>query len=276
MQHDLSRVSPSGFQDLAAALAVAEFGPQIQDMGPGADGGRDMICQGALLWKGSDDEPAETWNGYTVFQAKHKLRIASKQTDNATWLWNELRDELEQWADPESGRDPVPDYLMIVTNVPLTPVPGAGGFDWVNTQIKHHIALYSDRSRDVGDGAERKEKYRRLRRIRKWRIWDGNQIDVLLTRHAGVRRAFAAFLTAADVFAHLAEFTDRLPVDDLETGLRQHARTALTGDRTIYFDEAGSGEVKGTPVDRVAIDLPIHPRPKWRAPNCLSLHPRPR
>ncbi|WP_228790192.1 NACHT domain-containing protein [Nocardia cyriacigeorgica] len=261
MQHDLSRVSPSGFQNLSAALAVAAFGPQIQAMGPGPDGGRDMICQGALVWKGADDEPAETWNGYTVFQAKHKLHLSDRQTDNATWLWGEVRKDLEKWADPESGRDPVPDYLVIVTNVPLTPVTGTGGFDGLNARINGYIDAYSDPSYDVGDGAVRKEKYRRLRRIRKWRVWDGNQIDVLLTRHASVRRAFAAFLTAPDVFAHLAEFTDSLPVNDLEPGLRNHARTALTGDRAIYFDEAGSSEGRGTPVDQVAIDLPIAPGP---------------
>lgn len=261
MQHDLSRVSPSGFQNLAAALAVAQFGAQVQAMGPGSDGGRDMICKGKLTWQGTDDEPAEIWDGYTVFQAKHKLRLSSRQTDNASWLWDEVRDELNVWADPESGRDPVPDYLVIVTNVPLTPVPSAGGFDWMNARIKQYIDSYSDASRDVGDGTERKSKYRRLKRIREWRFWDGNQIDVLLTRHAGVRRAFAAFLTAADVFAHLSEFTDSLPVDELETGLRHHARTTLTGDRAIYFDEAGSSETKGTPVDRVAIDLPITPGP---------------
>lgn len=73
----------------------------------------------------------------------------------------------------------------------------------------------------------------------------------------GVRRSFNAFLTPADIFASLSQFTDRLPVSDLQPGLHRHARTALVGERAIYFDEAGSGDTSGTPVDDVAVDLPI-------------------
>ncbi|MFI9413962.1 NACHT domain-containing protein [Nocardia gamkensis] len=261
MQHDLARVGPFGFQYLAAGLASAEFGAQVQPLGPGRDGGRDMVCQGTLRWAGVDGEPAEMWNGYTVFQAKHKMRLDADPADNAKWLWTQVRKELEDWADPESGRDPVPNYWVIVTNVPLTPTPGTGGFDLLNTSIAAHIAAYGDDSRDVESGEERKEKYRRLSRIRKWRIWDGIQVDALITKHQGVRRAFGALLTVPDVFAHLAEFTDKLPLAELEGGLRRHARAALAGDRSIYFDEAGLGGDGGTPIDRVAIDLPITPGP---------------
>jgi hypothetical protein len=98
-------------------------------------------------------------------------------------------------------------------------------------------------------------------RIRGWRIWDGNQVDAMLTVHHGVRRAFNAFLTASDVFASLSQFTDKLPLDELRPGLHRHARSALVGERAIYFDEAGSGDSVGTPIDHVAIDLPIAPGP---------------
>ncbi|MGX1810886.1 NACHT domain-containing protein [Nocardia sp. NPDC055321] len=261
VQHDLARVGPYGFQDLAAALAIAAFGPQVQPLGPGRDGGRDMICNGKIAWAGTDSEPGETWDGYTVFQAKHKLRLDAVAADNATWLWTQVRKELEAWADPDSEREKVPDYWVIVTNVPLTPTPGVGGFDMLNKQIQQYIDSFADSSRDVDSGAVRKEKLRRLQRIHAWRIWDGNQIDGLLSVHQNVRRAFGAFLTVPDVFAHLADFTDRLPVDQLETGLRRHARARLVGDRWIYFDEAGSGVESGMPIDRVAVDLPIAPGP---------------
>ncbi|MBF6289055.1 NACHT domain-containing protein [Nocardia cyriacigeorgica] len=261
VQHDLARVGSFGFQELAAGLAIAEFGPQVQVLGPGRDGGRDMFCDGTIVWKGDDGEPGETWNGYTVFQAKHKLQLDADPAANASWLWTQVRAELKAWADRESGRDPVPDYLVIVTNVPLTPTPGSGGFDSLNTRIRAYIDAFADDTRDVDSSAERqrKDKLRRLRRIRKWRIWDGNQVDGLITKHQGVRRAFGAFLTVPDVFAHLAEFTDKLPLHELEGGLRRHARAALIGDRSIYFDEAGSGDGDGTPIDKVAIDLPITP-----------------
>ncbi|WP_433717169.1 NACHT domain-containing protein (plasmid) [Nocardia sp. CA-084685] len=261
MQHDLARVGSHGFQDLAAALAITAFGPQVQILGPGRDGGRDMFCNGTIIWSGAKGEPAEVWEGYTVFQAKHKLRLETEPADNARWLWGQVRAELSAWADPKSGRDPVPHYLVIVTNVPLTPTPGSGGFDWLNAQFEKYIKALADASRDVDSGAERKAKQRRLSRLRKWRIWDGHQVDGLITKHQGVRRTFGAFLTVPDVFAHLADFTDKLPIHELEGGLRRHARAALIGDRSIYFDEAGSGDGGGTPIDQVAIDLPITPGP---------------
>ncbi|MFF0528686.1 NACHT domain-containing protein [Nocardia amikacinitolerans] len=261
MQHDLARVGPQGFQDLAAGLAIAEFGAQVQILGAGRDGGRDMFCNGTIRWAGADGGPAEVWDGYTVFQAKHKQRLETDPASNAQWLWSQVRVELKEWADPESGRDPVPNYWVIVTNVPLTPTPGSGGFDFLNANIEKFIDDLADDSRDVSSGAERKAKRRRLSRLRKWRIWDGNQVDGLITKHHGVRRAFGAFLTVPDVFAHLADFTDKLPLHELQGGLHRHARAALIGDRSIYFDEAGSGDESGTPIDQVAIDLPIAPGP---------------
>lgn len=146
---------------------------------------------------------------------------------------------------------------MIITNVSLTPVPGSGGHDSLNENIQRYINSLADDSRDVGTGAERKAKLARISRLRKWRVWDGNQIQTLLNLYPGVRQAFPGFLTAADVFADLAEFTGSLPVRELKTGLRAHARTTLIGEGTIYFDEAGSGDGRGLPVHDVVIDLPV-------------------
>jgi hypothetical protein len=259
VNYNLQQFGPTGFQDLAAALAVATFGAGVQAMGAGRDGGRDLIYMGQLVWTKTDDQIGEVWDGYTVFQVKHKAELANKPSENATWLWGQIRRELDQWADPASGRDAVPDYLVIVTNVPLTPVPGTGGHDGLNRSIEAYIANLADGSRDIGGiaKAERRAKLARISRIKKWRFWDGNQIQTLLDANAVVRRAFPAFFTAADVFANLAEFTDSLPLSELEPGLRAHARTTLMGEGSIYFDEAGSGDSSGIPVHEIAIDLPV-------------------
>ncbi|MDG5481987.1 NACHT domain-containing protein [Mycolicibacterium gadium] len=263
MQHNLEQLGPYGFEDLAGALAIARFGPHVQVLGPGRDGGRDMYTNSPLIWSGSDTGPGEVWQGYTVFQVKHKARVESEPRRNAEWLWNRIRKELEEWADPESNREKVPNYFVVITNVSLTPTPGSGGEAIVNNNITNFIASFDDDSRDVSEAARRQRLARRVRlgRIRQWRIWDGTQIDALLTVHDGVRRAFKGFLTAPDVFASLAQFTDKLPLDELGPGLHRHARTALIGERAIYFDEAGSGDTAGTPIDQVAVDLPITPGP---------------
>jgi hypothetical protein len=166
MEYDLERFGPTGFQDLAAALAVAVFGPGVQAMGAGKDGGRDLYFRGQLVWTGAEDQPGELWDGYTVFQVKHKARLAARQQDNASWLWSEIRGELDDWADVEKARDPVPDYLVFVTNVPLTPAPNAGGHDFIHGNIRNYLRELDDSARDVGDGSDRKAKLARLRRIR--------------------------------------------------------------------------------------------------------------
>ncbi|WP_213578573.1 hypothetical protein [Rhodococcus sp. USK13] len=261
MQHDLEKLGPFGFQDLAAALATAVCGPHVQVLGSGSDGGRDMLCQGTIIWSGTETERGEVWDGYTVFQVKHKERLAAQPSTNLSWLWKHVKAELDAWADPASVRGQVPDYLVIVTNVPLTPVPEKGGLAQLDKNIKSYIQALSDGSRDINDAAteRRNAMRRRMSRLRKWRIWDGNQVDGLVTTNPGIRRAFGAFLTVPDVFAHLADFTDKLPLDELESGLHRQARMALMGDRAIYFDEAGSGDGPGTPIEEVAIDLPITP-----------------
>ncbi|WP_280482740.1 NACHT domain-containing protein [Nocardia cyriacigeorgica] len=259
MQHDLARVGPEAFQQLAGALAIAVFGPQVQVMGQGKDGGRDLICETAINWGGDDGEPAERWEGYTVFQAKHKQRLEADQRANLGWLWGEIRHELDRWADPTSGREPVPDYFVVITNVPLTPVPEVGGFDRIKTLYQEYIARLEDTSHDVRSGEDRKQKAARLGKIRKFRVWDGNQVDALISRYDNVRRAFVPLLTVSDVLANLSELSDTLPVVDLEEGLTRHARTTLVTDRYLHFDEAGSADGKGTPIDKVAINLPIVP-----------------
>ncbi|HSX66181.1 hypothetical protein [Nocardioides sp.] len=259
MQHDLDRLGSQSFQDLAAALVVAEFGPSVQILGAGRDGGRDMYFNGALNWP-TQSEPEETLDGYTVFQVKKKDRRAEEPHKNAAWLWGEIRSELELWADPEKRRNPIPDNLVFITNVPLSPDPDAGGLATIQKYIASYVAQLATDKYDVTDGAERRAKLGRIEKIKTFRIWEGNQVDAMVSAHGAVRRAFAALLTAADVFAHLADFTDRLPLDKLEEGLRAHARSALIGERTLYFDDAGA-VASGTPIETVAIDLDLEAGP---------------
>jgi hypothetical protein len=260
---DLEQLGPTGFQDLAGALLVASFGPGIQAMGSGRDGGRDLYHDGPLHWAPNGDDPGEAWEGYTVFQVKHKQRLEAQPADNAAWLSGQIRGELTRWADPESGRDPVPDSIAFITNVPLSAVAGSGGHDQTIKAIRAYIASLGDDGRDGkrdrDDIIKRKARYQRLSRIRHWRIWDGHQIQTLLKAHPGVRNAFPGFFTAADLFANMSELTGTLPTYRLEHGLRAHARTTLIGDGAIYFDDAGSGDGTGIPLHDVVIDLSITP-----------------
>jgi hypothetical protein len=265
VKYDLQRLGPFGFQDLAATLATKTLGAHVQRMGRGRDGGRDMLANGVLVWSGTDANQGEMWDGRTVFQVKHKSTLEGPKKDLA-WFWREIETELKAWSKPGTERGDVPDYLVFVSNVPLTPVPGSGGFDTVNTKIRGYIdGLSNERAEDHlsrGQGAsartaDRRARRDRMKRLRGWRIWDGNQIDNLVDANDDVRRAFDGFLTAGDVLKDLSALSPRLSGPELGPALEQHARWALIQERNVYFDEAG-GDTRGVPIEQVAIDLPVH------------------
>jgi len=263
VRYDLQRLGAIGFQDCAAALAIKVLGAHVRPMGRGRDGGRDMIANGVVLWSANDRYAAESWDGTTIFQVKHKATLGEPAKD-AAWVWYEIRAELDKWSNPDTKRQQVPRYFVFVTNVPLTPTRGSGGFDTVTARVQGYIDNLNDSSaEDHLDGAakerarrEREARRDRMRKLRKWRIWDGYQIDGLLDAHEGVRRAFDGFLTAGDVLADLSKLSTSLTEQELAPALKAHARWALINERNIYFDEGGA-QPKGFPVEQVVIDLPL-------------------
>ena len=265
LKYDLQRLGGIGFQDVVSALAIKVLGAHVRPMGRGKDGGRDMLVNnGVIVWAANDQYgKVETWDGTTVFQAKHKETLEGPQKDAST-LWQHIKAELNAWASPDSKRSAVPHYLVFATNIPLTPAHEGGGFDTINTNIQDFLnALNGETSEDHLDGAEkvrarqaRHARRDRMRNLRAWRLWDGNQLVGLLDAHEGVRRAFDGFLTAGDVLADLSMLSTNLNQQEIGPALKEHARWALLAERGVYFDDAG-GESKGVPVEQVAIDLPV-------------------
>lgn len=148
-----------------------------------------------------------------MIQIKQKEALSSRPADDTAWTWSQIRRELELWGDPEKGCKPVPDHLLFVTNVPLSPYPDAGGHDQIQTSIANYRAELADAATKFPSD---KQKHQRISQIKSIRVWDGNQLQVLLSVHEGVRRSIPGFLTGPDVFAALAQFTDRISVDELE------------------------------------------------------------
>ncbi|GAA3682122.1 hypothetical protein GCM10022237_46120 [Nocardioides ginsengisoli] len=261
MKHQLQLLSPGAFQSMAAALAVAEFGAGIQVMGAGKDGGRDLYFEGPLTFGSTEESAGEAFTGYTVFQVKHHAKVSDSPTADASWLWGEVKKELDAWADwdKKDPRAPLPDQLIFITNVALTPVQNSGGHDAIRKNIEAYRAKLNNASRDVDDPdavVDKAQRRKRIAHIRAIRFWDGNQIDALLNANAAVRRRFDAFLTASDVFTFISELTGNVSVKDSEPVLLDQARTELLSDGLVYFDDAGDRDNRGIPVHEVAIDLP--------------------
>jgi tetratricopeptide (TPR) repeat protein len=208
MSEDLTRLGPDAFEQLVLALAVHVLGPGITAFGDGPDGGREATFSGRQEYPNT----ADPWEGYGVLQAKYKDRLFGSGPD-ATWFLGQVKDELDDWADPgkrrvSEGRRP--EYLIFATNVPLSAVPRRGGRDKADELI---------------------EKYREALGLKGWDVWDGNQITTYLNAYPDVKRPFTALMTPSDA---LAEQTVMLGVA-LETRGAEDAtgRLARLRERTV-------------------------------------------
>jgi hypothetical protein len=119
---DYSRFGDARFEHLAQALTIAALGTGVGVFGDGADGGREATFNGSI------DLGDRKWHGYGVIQAKYKARLNGTELDQR-WFFSQLTDELDRWLLPRSKRVVKPEYLVIVTNVPLTAVAAKGGLD---------------------------------------------------------------------------------------------------------------------------------------------------
>lgn len=261
MTTEFDRLGSDAFQDFSAALATAVFGASVQSMGPGRDGGRDMYCRGELAWAGTSGHPAEVWQGYTVFQAKFRSERDSK---DVSWLWEEIRKELTKWADPVSGRKEIPQNLIFITNVPLTPVPETGGRAVIDKKVQDFIDRLN--STDVEDSLtgsgktrarqDRLARVQRMQNLERWYVWDANQLQALLAANPSVKQGFNGFLTAGDILAIIPDLSKSLNEEELGQALNEHARDSLLGERNIYLAELGGSGVR-VHVNEVVVDLPV-------------------
>lgn len=184
MVDDLSGLGPQGFERLSQALAVRVLGLGIDVFGDGPDGGREVSFHGRLPYPNH----IEPWDGYGVLQAKYKLRITGTGADTA-WLRRQITAELKAWSDPGKKRvlnGRLPEYLIFVTNVRLSAVPGKGGKDQIDALIRSYATTLS---------------------LKGWAVWDGTTVATLLDSYPDVRRAFSALITPNEV---LAAMHDRL------------------------------------------------------------------
>ena len=254
--YNLELVSPEGFQDLSAALLKSAFGQGIRKLGPGRDGGRDLEFHGDLVWTRSGDDVGERWQGWTVFQVKQKRRPSGDKSD-LTWLWSQIREELDNWARLTTSRPRVPDHLVFVTNLRLSPSMPDGRLAKIESNIEDWFATLNQPTEPEAAERTRQAMSGRMRRVKTWKVVDGNDLDGWLDTYGSVRNGFRAFLTTGDVLGELLQDAGHILPADLEPSLREHSRSSLIRERMVYFDEAG-GSGAGVPVDSIAIDLPMH------------------
>jgi hypothetical protein len=237
--YPLESLSDRAFEQLSVALSLLVLGSGVQAFGAGPDGGREATYTGPVNWSATTGMGSDSWNGYVVIQAKQKAFSDADPSKNASWLRGQIKDELDSWEHPDSKRGRLPEYLIFVTNVRLSSVPGSGGIDKLDAYM-----------------SERKESLAK-RGFKGWKIWHRDQLNGLLTIHDSIRHAFPAMLTVGDVLSRLSSLSARLPrPEELTEIFVDHARSSLTGERWVNFSEAG-GDSRDS-VENVIIDLPAH------------------
>jgi hypothetical protein len=231
--YQLHTLGTREFEHLTQALAVKVIGQMVSVFGDGPDAGREATWDGqAPALSGAGD-----WNGYGVLQAKFQAR-PSKPSDNLKWFERQIRAELEQWARPGTKRDIKPEYFLIATNALLSPSP--------------------DNGKDAAKKFVASEIERLSLPIVGFRIWDFDDLRSLLDDADGIRRRYAAFLTAGDVIASLLDFTtneDR----DLGKALATSAALSLTDDAPLNLTQAGVMSESAATIADVFVDLPSTP-----------------
>ena len=230
---------------MAQSLAIAVLGSAVTVFGDGPDGGREATFNGRC---GYPDPVLRQgpWNGYGVVQAKFKSRLTTTTADTK-WFLGQLRKELRTWADPDSGRrkrGTLPEYLIIVTNVPLSADPGRGGIDSAD-------ALINSKYAELG--------------LKGWAVWPHDQLCRYLDHHDGVRRTYGGLTTTGDVLAEVQRALAgldpaRIHEEPLGSLLTKRAAKELLAQQWVRLSEAGHPTNAKLMLSEVAVDLPVRPQ----------------
>jgi hypothetical protein len=234
VDYDLARLGSYEFEHLTQALCLAVLGARVSVFGNGPDGRREATAEGRVTWDAEGDA-AMAWDGYTVVQAKFRLRPEGVGS-NLTWLLGELGKELSRWTDPRYKRSKTrkPDNLLIVTNVPLSAAAG-GGVDTANKEIARLVGEHS-------------------LNLRAWRLWHYDDLCALLGVHRSVRITYGGFLTTGDVLARMDGWLDEHH-GDLGAALTAHAVRDMIAQQYVRLGQAGDPHDERLALGSVAIDV---------------------
>jgi len=254
MMYDLTRLGSARFEHLVQALALAHLGHAVQVFGAGPDGGREAAFHGVVNMDGKGK-----WDGYGVIQAKYKEKLTTTTADQS-WFFQEVTAELDAWINPNKKRYlNKPDYLIVVTNVPLTSVAQTGGLDRLDRLFAH----YRDLTERLDDGTVRKVG---IPDFKDYHVWHADYLDRLLDNSGEIRRAYADLVLPGDVISRLYE---QVSANDerLAHAWIGHVARALKNDTSVELGESGDSTNSPLSLAEVAVDLPASFKPKHESPS---------
>jgi hypothetical protein len=239
MDYNLFGLNSRSFEQLVQAVATEVLGPGMVVFGDGPDGGREGTMQGPIPYPSK----GKSWDGYLVLQAKFRQRSQGTRADGE-WLIGQLRRELDAYTPSHAAQTRTrPDYLILASNVTLTAVQDAGTKDQL-------FEL-------VGDSF-----------LRGFDVWDYDKLRAYLDRFAGIRRAFAAFVSAGDVLSDAMEVLDELKAErpDFEDVVSRFLQREFMAERWAHLEQAGRVAEEQVTVSKVFVDLPVFHERRADAP----------
>ena len=250
MENDFSyeQLSPRAFEQLSVALAESVIGKALEVYGPGPDGGREATWSGKISWSLLDPDDSDQWQGYTVIQVKQCQNPTQDPERDLTWLQNELGKELKKWMDPESKRTQFPNYLLVVTNIRLTPADPGG--------TMQKLSSYLERQLNHNYGTNRRVRTPHSRGLRAVKVWHRNKLNSLVTNNSSARQRFSPLITVGDVLARLDRLPGSIPKEMLAQLFVDHAQNSLETGRWVRFDDAGDDDSRH-PIDKIIVNLPV-------------------
>jgi hypothetical protein len=232
--YDLAGLSPRSFEQLIQAIALKVISPQTIIFGDGTDGGREASYRGKTHYLNE----AEPWDGYIVFQAKFRQRPDKSIEKDGDWAISQLKKELEDFADPQKGRNK-PEYYIFATNVVLTPMLDKGSKDKA-------YKLF--------------ENFKDTVPLKGYDIWDYDKIARFLDDCPEIRRSYAAWITSGDVLAEVIKAI-HFNRPDFETVISNFLQKELLSDLYANLEQAGNFKDDKIPLASVFVDLPFANRP---------------
>lgn len=224
---ELTRLDPATFEHLVNTIAIKILGMGVSSFAPGPDGGRDGYYEGEAEYP----SPAEHWTGIWYIQSK--FHTPSLSGDPQKWLQKQVRDEIQEFMRPESGRV-IPDNWIIATNIDPSANPDTGTFDKVRAIINESFPTLAPRTH----------------------IWGGRKILDLLTVNQDIARHYGGLLTSGDVISAIVQSLGDASAG-IDTILRHLVVTQLGEQQYTKLEQAGSNTGTRPGIQTLYTDLPF-------------------
>jgi len=235
MEYNLRRLGERGFEQLVQALAVAEFGADVQVFGPGPDGGREAVFA-RLDYQ--DSVSGKPWSGYGVAQAKFVDVSESDPGLGYSRFKTAFRTELRTWGAKHSKRTRKPEFLLFATNASLSGVGRNGGIDKFDFDIRVELDK-------IGLA------------LKAWDVWHYSRICSLLDKHQTVRNAYLGAIMPGDLLAAMyLEYNAKVAADSV--AMLAALMSELSEQETMRVGEIGSSEQRSLPLSSIFLDVPAH------------------